>query len=485
MTEVPVGRRLDQRVVVATVFVGSLFITILDVTIVNVALPAIAADLGVGTSSVDAVVVSYLVSLAVVIPASGWLADRYGTKNVFLAAIAVFTAASVLCGLAQSMTQLVGFRVLQGVGGGLIIPVGTAMLYRAYPPERRAKAARVLMVPTVLSPSLGPVLGGVLTDNLSWHWVFFVNAPLGAAVFGFGLAFLDTYRAAAAGRFDVVGFVFAALGFSLVLYALTTGPDRGWGSAPTVAALALGVPATAFMVWWETRRKEPLIAFRVLRNRLFRTTNVSMFFVTMAFLGMLFLVPLMVQTAGGGSATSAGLVVFPEAVGVLVASQVAGWLYPRLGPRRLMAGGPAIASVMITGFALAGADASPWVLRALAFGAGFGVGFVFIATQAAAFATISAADTGHASTLFNVQRQLASALGVAVVATVLSVAGFGWAFVASAGLGLVAAVSALAVHDVDAANTMAPKVGKPSRRRRVGTDRDVSSASTERNLSTT
>ena len=466
-------------------FVGSLFITILDVTIVNVALPSVAADLDVGTTSVDAVVVSYLVSLAVVIPASGWLADRYGTKNVFLAAIAVFTAASVLCGLAQSMTQLVSFRVLQGAGGGVLTPVGTAMLYRAYPPEQRAKAARVLMVPTVLSPSLGPILGGVLTDNLSWHWVFFVNAPLGAAVFGFGLVFLDTYRADAAGRFDIVGFVFAALGFSLVLYALTTGPDRGWGSAPTVTALAVGVPAAAFMVWWEVRRREPLIAFRVLHNRLFRATNVSMFFVTMAFLGMLFLVPLMVQTARGGSATSAGLVVFPEAVGVLVASQIAGRLYPRLGPRRLLAGGPAVASVMIAGFALVGTDASLWALRALAFGAGFGVGFAFIAMQAAAFATISAADTGHASTLFNAQRQLASALGVAVVATVLAVAGFGWAFAAAAGLGLVAAVSGLAVHDVDAANTMALKSGKPSRWRRVGTDRDVSSASTERNFSTT
>ncbi|MEX5632553.1 MFS transporter [Parafrankia sp. FMc2] len=160
-------RGADQRVVVAALFVATMFITIMDSTIVNVALPSIARDLGVASDSVDEIVISYLVSLAVVIPASGWLADRFGTRRVFLTALAVFTAASALCALADSLSQLVAFRILQGAGGGLLTPVGMAMLFHVYPPADRARAARILVVPTIIAPAVGPVLGGVLADQAS------------------------------------------------------------------------------------------------------------------------------------------------------------------------------------------------------------------------------------------------------------------------------------------------------------------------------
>lgn len=219
---------LNQKFVVGAVFVAAMFVNILDITIINVALPAIGKDFGVGPSELGTVAVGYLVSLAVFIPASGWLGDRFGSKRVFLFALAVFTGASALCGLAQTLDQLVLFRILQGVGGGLLTPVGMAMMFRAFPPEERVRASRVLMVPTAIAPALGPVLGGLLVDKASWHWVFYINLPVGVVALVFGALFLKEHREPGVGRFDLPGFLLAGVGFALLMYSLSEGPGKGW-----------------------------------------------------------------------------------------------------------------------------------------------------------------------------------------------------------------------------------------------------------------
>ncbi len=464
---------LDQRVAAAVVFAATMFISIMDVTIVNVALPSIARDFGASTGSIELVVIGYLVSLAVFIPASGWLGDRFGTKRVFLVALAAFTAASALCGAATSLDALVGFRMLQGVGGGILMPVGTAMLFRVFPPEQRVRAARVVIVPTVIAPAAGPVLGGILTDHLSWHWVFLVNLPVGLAVFVFGLVFLAEHREpGAAGRFDLVGFVLAAAGFALILYALSSGPGSGWASAKVGVAGSVGLAATVLMVIWERRRDRPLLALRLLGERLFRATNLTMLFATMAFLGTLYLIPLFLQDARGVNATTAGLALFPEALGVLAGSQLAGRGYPRIGPRRLMVFGLLLVAAMLASISRMDLATSIWLIRGMMFLVGTGMGFVFLSAQTAAFARISPVDTGQASTLFNMQRQLASALGVGLVTTALTLfapagakttaaaagnaAAYHGAFLVAAALAVVAAGFALTVRDSDAANTMRP-----------------------------
>src|ERR1700724_2787509 len=232
--------RVSEKVAVSVVFVAAMFMSIMDVTIVNVALPTIGRDFSVTPTAIDSISIAFLVSLAVFIPASGWLGDRFGGKRVMLVAIVVFTVASALCGLATSLGELVAFRVLQGVGGGMLAPVGMAMLYRAFPPAERIRASAILTVPTTLAPALGPVLGGLLVTDLSWRWVFYVNVPIGVAAFGFGAIFLQQSAQARPGRFDLVGFLLSGVGLGLLMYGVSEGPNLGWRQAQVLAAIAAG-----------------------------------------------------------------------------------------------------------------------------------------------------------------------------------------------------------------------------------------------------
>src|SRR5271163_3627413 len=198
--------------------------TVVDSTIIYTALPALARDFHASLDAAQWVTLSYLLTLAMMVPCSGWIGDRFGTRRTFLVALVLFTGASALCGLSGSLTELIIFRVLQGIGGGLIIPVGQAMMFRTYPPERRARAQGMVALGTALGPATGPLLGGILTTELSWRWCFFVNIPFGTIVLIIGLLFLAEHREPAAGRLDLAGFVLAGGGLALVLYALSQSP---------------------------------------------------------------------------------------------------------------------------------------------------------------------------------------------------------------------------------------------------------------------
>src|SRR5215469_10109170 len=224
-----------------------MFMSIMDATIVNVALPTIGREFHVSQTAVDSIAISFLVSLAVFIPASGWLGDRFGGKRVLLIAIVVFTGASALCGVASSLGELVAFRILQGAGGGMLAPVGMAMLYRVFPPEERVRAAAILTVPTTLAPALGPVLGGLLTTDLSWRWVFYVNLPIGVAAFLFGVLFVRHTPEAHPGRFDLPGFILSGTGLGLLMYGVSEGPVKGWRSADVLTAITAGAVLLAAM----------------------------------------------------------------------------------------------------------------------------------------------------------------------------------------------------------------------------------------------
>jgi len=467
--------RLKPQYVVAVVYVAAMFVNILDSTVVNVVLPTLSREFKVGTSSIDWVVTGYLLSLAVWIPASGWIGDRIGTKRTFLFALVVFTAGSALCGMSTSLVELVSFRILQGVGGGMLTPVGFAMLMRAFPPAERANASKILIIPTAMAPALGPIVGGVLTDWLSWRWVFFINLPICVSAFAFGLFFLQEHREPTAGSFDVPGFLLSGAGLASILYALSQGPARGWGS-PIVAITAFaGAVAFAGLAVVELRRAAPMLQLRLLTDRLFRGTMLTSVFSTGAFLGILFVMPLLLQEARGISAFQSGLATFPEALGVMSFAQLSGRLYPVVGPRRLMVGGLLSLAVFLTLLTRVELDTNLWAIRVLMYAMGASMSFVFIPLQASAFARIPSADTGRASAIYNTQRQMASALGVAVLATILAarlpatagglpasgvdqVPAFHDVFLVAAAIAIVGALVALRIHDADAASTMLAKV---------------------------
>jgi EmrB/QacA subfamily drug resistance transporter len=477
-------RHWPEKHIVAVVFVVGVFMDILDTTVVNVALPALKDHFHVGTTTIEWVVTGYLLSLAIWIPASGWIGDRFGTKRTFLFALGMFTAASAMCGTAWNASSLIAFRILQGIGGGMLVPVGTAMLFRAYPPAERAKASSVLAVPTVLAPALGPVLGGLLVTHASWRWIFYLNLPLGAAGFAFGFFFLMEHRESAAGRFDVPGFVLSGAGLALILFALAEAPKRGWGSSLVVLTGGAGLALFAVLVFVELRQPEPMLYLQLFRDRLFRQANVCSLLAAGSLFGLIFLLPLFLQDPGlrGLTAFRSGLTTFPQALGVMTMVRLVGRIYPRVGPRRLLMGGMLGTSLVSLAFVRVDVGTSLWWIRLLMYARGCSMAFAFIPLQAATFATVSPSDTGRASSLYNALRQMGAALGVASLATILTtrlhaniarlgdparagalalrnakVTAFHEAMVASGLFTLIGIASAFFLRDEDAAATMQPR----------------------------
>jgi EmrB/QacA subfamily drug resistance transporter len=466
-------RRVPYKWLVAAAFVSGLFMNIMDTTIVNVALPTIGRDFVANIGTLEWIATGYLVSLAVWIPASGWIGDRFGTKKTFAIALAMFTAGSALCGLAWSAGSLVAFRIFQGIGGGMMTPVGTTMLFRAFTGAERAKAAAVITIPTAIAPALGPVLGGWLVDQVNWRWIFYVNVPVGVAALIFTLLLLREHKEPAAGAFDVWGFLCSGGGLALVLFALSEAPSRGWTSAEVVVSGLGGIVLLVLLVLIELRQRSPILHLRLYGDRMFRNANLAMFMVVAMLLGMLFLLPLFLQQLRGLSAFVSGLTTAPQALGLLLTSRVASRVYPRVGPRRMLT--VALGGVLMTStlFVLVGLGTSLWWIRAIMFLRGIFMSFAFIASQAATFSTISSAETGRASALFNTNRQVAASLGVAVLATVLSeemkaptlgtgvaamqhaqLFAYHVAFASSIVFGLFGIMFAFRIHDEDAASSM-------------------------------
>jgi EmrB/QacA subfamily drug resistance transporter len=466
---------VEYKWLVATAFVFGIFMDLLDITIVNVALPTLGKEFDTSSNGLEWIITGYLLSLAIWIPASGWLGDRVGTKKVFMFALAVFVLGSALCALSWNLESMVAFRILQGIGGGMLTPVGNTMLFRAFPPAERAQASIVLTVPTVIAPALGPVLGGFFVDYVSWHWIFLVNLPIGIAGFFFTWAFVKEEKSEQTMPFDVPGFVLAGGGLALILYALSRGPVAGWDSLEVVATGGIGILMAVALVVVELKTRYPMLDLSLLGDRMFRNANIVFFTMIGGLMGVVFLLPLLLQNLRGMSAIDTGLLLMPQAVAVMVFAPLSGKLYPKVGPRRMLAFSLvifAISSFMFVGFDLE--SNVLWLLPIMIL-RGLAMAFTFIPLQAAAFATIKPADTGMASSIFNTNRQVASSIGIAILATVLTertahhvagavdaagaqhgaLLGFHDAFIASGILAIVGIFFALIIHDEDAAASMA------------------------------
>jgi len=380
-----------------------------------------ADGFGISITDVDSVAVAFSVSLAVSIPVAGWLSDRFGSRNVFLLSLALFTGASALCGVAASLDQLVAFRIVQGVGAGLVTPVGSAMLFRAFPIEERAVAANAVLSVAVIAPAMGPVLGGAIVDHASWHWIFLINVPIGTAAFVLSCLWLKNDQSAPAGPFDIPGFALSSLGLAGIVYAVSIAPDRGWLAPSTVLFATVGLVALALLVPAERRLDNPLLHLHLLRERLFRTLNLLGVFFYGGFIGLLIVLTLYLQRYRGFSAFEAGLAQAPQAIGVFLLSNLAGRrLYRRFGPRPMLIWGTFGSFIFSLGLVFVGRTTSLAVVASLMFLRGVSVGAVFLPMQTAIYTNIPMAQLARATAVFNTQRQAAPAFGIALTTTTLA-----------------------------------------------------------------
>jgi EmrB/QacA subfamily drug resistance transporter len=463
----PTTRRgLPHHRAVAVVYTAALVMSVMDSQIVNVALPTLSRDFHVTTSSVQWIVTSYLMAIAVCVPTSGWLGDRFGTKRMFVSAVAIFTAASLLCAISTSLPELVAMRVLQGAGGGMMVPVGMAMLYRAYPPERRVHVARLVVQSSVLAPAVAPLIGGTLVTYASWRWIFTINLPFGILSVLFGVVFLHEHREQNPGGFDLRGTIAVVVGLALLLYSVGSGPTEGWTSPVVLVTAGIAVAAIVYFIRHAYRRADPVLNIRLLSDRMFRRCCTIICFGSTPFMGVLVFTALYLQEGRGVSAIDSGLTTFPQAIAIGICSQISSRIFPRVGPRRMMIGG--FLGLMIGGALLTDASytTSLWEIRGVSFLLGGSAAFVVLPCQASAFSQITSASTGHGSAIFNTLQRALSALGIAALSTVLAAAGgdvvhvhpsissFHWVFATGIAIAFVGGLLALRVNDADAQNTM-------------------------------
>ncbi len=474
-------KRIEYKYIVAMLAVFSIFMELMDGTIVNVAIPTLGREFDVTSpTTIQWVITGYLLSLAVFIPVSGWAGDRFGTKRVFMFALTVFTTASLLCSLAWSVEALIFFRVLQGVGGGMLSPVAFATLWRAFPPEERSKAAGIMVIPASMAPASGPVVGGLLLKYLSWHWIFLVNIPIGITALAISALFLREHREPTAGRFDPLGFALSASGLAMVMYALAEAGTNGFDDPKVIGFGVAGLAIVAAFVVVELRTREPMLDVRIFTNRLFRACNLTWLVTMFGFSSMIFLLTLELQAVRGLSALESGLTTFTMAIGVALMAQPASRAYRIIGPQRMIGVGLAVAAVTSLALVRVDVDTNLWVIRGVLVLRGLGFGLVLVPLQAATYAQIAPKDTGRATAVYNVSSQVASSFGVAVAATLLtsrlshygatlgapqtrgvSMNAFHDAFFVMAMIAFAGIAVALLIRDKDAAATMRQQAVEP------------------------
>lgn len=415
------GPLRNQRVIVPIMGVFTLFMVILDGAITTVALPSLARQFHLSPASLDSVVVIYPVCLGMVIPASAWLLERHDGRRVLLLGLTLFTLASGLCGAAENLPQLVLFRGLQGLAAGALTPVSQGLIFRTFTQHEQIRLSRFMIVPQQLAPAVAPLLGGSLVVALDWRWVFYVNVPVGVSAVVFGLLFLGEHRDGRASRLDLVGLLLSAAAMGSLMYGVCAGPDRGWATPSVLASLTAGAALLGLAIRHQLRTDQPALRLRLFADRLFRKACLVSLGGLIPTMGTMFLVPLFVQQAQGRDALASGSTTFTEAFGVLLTTQLAGILYHRVGPGRIVGSGLLGVAVVDLLFATCDAHTGLWTLRLFMFLLGIMMGAFFVPVTLASLTTLDRADSAQAATLGAVVRQTGIALAPTVVTTALVV----------------------------------------------------------------
>lgn len=397
------------------------FMQTLDTTILNTAVPAISQAMHVTPLDVKSVLASYTLSLAVFIPVSGWMADRFGTRRVFAAAIGLFTLGSVLCGLSTSLEMLVVCRVLQGMGGAMMMPVGRMTLGRTFDKSDLVKAMSFVAVPSLVGPMIGPVAGGLIVVYFDWRGVFYVNVPVGLLGLYYISRYLPDYREVKTQRLDFAGLILFGGGISLLSYVLEVfGEHR---LAP-FEILALTVLAALLLAGYSVRASltaSPLLELGLFRIRTFRAAVSGGFFTRLGLGGIPFLFPLLYQVGLGMTPVQSGLLVLPQAVASIGLKTLVPTILARLGYRTVLVGNTILAGLMIMSFATVGLDTPLWRIVLQAFVLGFFTSMQYSAMNTLVYADVSGSQTSGASTIAATGQQLAISFGVAGAALIAAV----------------------------------------------------------------
>jgi EmrB/QacA subfamily drug resistance transporter len=412
---------LDRAVLaVAGVVVLGAVMSILDTTIVNVAIDALSRDFHTTLSTIQWVSTGYMLALATVIPLTGWAADRFGTKRLYLISIVLFLAGSALSGMAWSAGSLIAFRVLQGLGGGMIMPAGMTIMTRTAGPSRVGRVMSIVGVPMLLGPVLGPILGGWLVDDISWRWIFYVNLPIGAVALALALRILPRDEPQKGQRLDALGLAMLSPGLALFVYGLSeTASTGGIGSVKVWLPIVAGVTLVAAFARHALRARQPLIDVRLFSNGTVRASALTTLFFGSAFFGAMLLLPLYFQVLRDESALHAGLLLAAQGIGAMTTMPIAGRMTDRTGAGRIVLVGLTLVTIGTLPLAFVSESTPYWLLEAALFVRGMGMGSTMMPAMSAAYQTLTRAAVARATTALNIVQRVGGSIGTAVLAVVL------------------------------------------------------------------
>ena len=413
---------LSYKWLVAIVVILGAFMSVLDQTVVNIAIPRLQNAFGADIHSVQWVITAYLLTQGAMTPTASYLANNVGIKRSFILSLIAFTLGSLLCGLSWSLPMLILFRVVQGLGGAVLLPLAFTMLFREFAPGERGLALGTLGIPTLLAPALGPILGGYIVTFASWQLIFFINIPIGIVAVILATLFLREARAPERSRFDLPGFITAAYGLAALLYAFSETTTAGWGSVKVLGFLFSGalslIAFIAIEITTVNRGGKPLLDLRLFTNRSFAAGNIALVFVIFGLFGSFFLIPIYLQVLRGQSAFQAGLILLPQALAAMVSVVVGGRLVDRIGVKAVV-----IPGLLLLGFAtwqltFITLNSPFWWLQLLLVLLGLSLGLTGQPLVVAALADVSEAQqVADASTITTVTRSVAASMGVALLAT--------------------------------------------------------------------
>src|SRR3954452_16081374 len=397
-----------------------LFMIMLDNTVVNVALPSIQRDLGADLSSLEWIVTGYALTFAALMLTGGKLADAYGRRLMFVLGIAVFTLASLACGLATSEDMLIGARIVQGAGAALMNPATLSIIAATFPPKERGMAIGIWAGVAALALAIGPLIGGLLTEHLDWSWIFFVNVPVGIAGIAASFLLIDESRDETPERLDIPGLATSGLGLFALTYALIEGNAYGWGSARIVGALVAAVVLLAVFVTLERRQRAPMLDLSLFRNGTYAGANLVILLVALSMFGVFFFVSLYMQNVLGFSAVQAGAAFLPMTILIILAAPMAGKASDRFGSRWLMTGGMTLIAVQLLYFSQLGADSTFWRLLPGMLVGGLGMALTMTPSTAAATRAVPVEKAGVGAAVLNAFRQVGGSMGVALMGAIMA-----------------------------------------------------------------